>query len=122
MVALSFFRPESWCSRPSRCARRINVLRAKYDPQSHKNVEAHVSLTVPLQKEPDDHQWAGLERIGSQFQAFPISYGPLVPFLPRPGAALDIQPKAQLDNYVSRWKSARFFLGLLHPDIHSGRI
>jgi hypothetical protein len=37
---------------------QINMLRAKYDPQSYKNVEAHISLTVPLQKEPDDHQWA----------------------------------------------------------------
>ena len=70
---------------------QINVLRAKYDPQSHKNVEAHISLTVPLQKEPDDHEWAEFERIALRFQAFPIGYEPLVPFLLRPGAALDIQ-------------------------------
>ncbi len=75
---------------------QINVFRAKYDPQSHKIVEAHISLTVPLQKEPNDRQWAELERIASQFQAFPINYGPLVSFLPKPGAALDIQPQAQL--------------------------
>jgi 2'-5' RNA ligase len=94
---------------------QINVLRAKYDPQSHKNVEAHVSLTVPLQKEPDDHQWADLERIASQFQAFPISYGPLVPFLPKPGAALDIQPQAQLDKLRLALEVSEVFLGAPPP-------
>jgi 2'-5' RNA ligase len=76
---------------------QINMLRARYDPQSHKTVQAHISLTVPFQREPDDHHWAEFERIASRFQAIPISFGPLVPFLPRPGAALDIQPQAQLD-------------------------
>ena len=42
---------------------QINMLCAKYDSESHKNVEAHISLTVPLQKEPDDNQWAEFERI-----------------------------------------------------------
>ena len=90
---------------------QINMLRAKYDPQSHKNVEAHISLTVPLQKEPDDHQWAELEHIASHFQPFPISYGPLVPFLPRPGAALDIQPQAQLDTLRLALEVSDVFLG-----------
>jgi 2'-5' RNA ligase len=76
---------------------QINALRAKYDPLSHRAAEAHISLTAPLQKEPDKHQWTELERITSQFQAFQISFGPLVPFLPRPGAALDVQPQEQLD-------------------------
>jgi 2'-5' RNA ligase len=90
---------------------RINLLRARYDPQSHKNVEAHISLTVPLQKEPDDRHWAELERIASHFQAVPISYGPLVPFLPRPGAALDIQPQAQLDKLRLALEVSEVFVG-----------
>jgi 2'-5' RNA ligase len=90
---------------------RINFLRARYDPQSHKNVEAHISLTVPLQKEPDERHWAELERIVSRFQAIPISYGPLVPFLPRPGAAFDIQPQAQLDKLRLALEVSEVFLG-----------
>jgi len=90
---------------------QINMLRAKYDPLSHKNVDAHISLTVPLQKEPNDHQWADLERIASRFQPFPISYGPLVPFLPRPGAALDIQPQAHLDKLRLALEVSEVFLG-----------
>jgi 2'-5' RNA ligase len=90
---------------------RINALRAKYDPQSHETVEAHISLTVPLQIKPDDHQWAELERIASQFKAFPISYGPLVPFLPKAGAALDIQPQAQLNELRIALEVSKVFLG-----------
>lgn len=90
---------------------QMDMLRAKYDPQSHKNVEEHISLTVPLQKEPDDHHWAELERIASHFEPFPISYGPLVPFLPRPGAALDIQPQAQLDKLRLVLEVSDVFLG-----------
>jgi 2'-5' RNA ligase len=90
---------------------RIDLLRARYDPQSHKNVEAHISLTVPLQKEPDGCHWAELDRIASRFQAIPISYGPLVHFLPRPGAALDIQPQAQLDKLRLALEVSEVFLG-----------
>ncbi len=90
---------------------QINALRAKYDPQSHKTVDSHISLTVPLQKEPDEHLWAELERIASRFQAFPICYGPLVSFLPKAGAALDIQPQAQLDKLRIALEVSEVFLG-----------
>jgi 2'-5' RNA ligase len=90
---------------------QINGLRAKYDPQSHKTVEAHISLTAPLQKEPDDRQWTELERIALQFEAFPIDYGPLVSFLPKAGAALDIQPQAQLDKLRIALEVGEVFLG-----------
>lgn len=90
---------------------QINALRAKYDPQSHKTVNSHISLTVPLQKEPDEHLWAELERIASRFQAFPICYGPLVSFLPKAGAALDIQPQAQLDKLRIALEVSEVFLG-----------
>jgi 2'-5' RNA ligase len=96
---------------PEPARSRINLLRARYDPQSHKHLEAHISLTVPFQKEPDDRHWTELERIASQFQAIPICYGPVVPFLPRPGAALDIQPQAQLDKLRLALEVSEVFLG-----------
>jgi 2'-5' RNA ligase len=90
---------------------QINLLRAKYDPQSHEIAEAHISLTVPLRNEPNIGQWAELERIAARFEAFPISYGPLVPFLPKGGAALDIAPQAQLDRLRLALEASEVFAG-----------
>jgi 2'-5' RNA ligase superfamily len=81
---------------PGRLRKEVNELRARYDPRSHAIAEAHVSLTVPFQKEPDDGLWSELDRVASGFTPFTIRYGPLVSFLPKPGAALGIAPKDEL--------------------------
>jgi 2'-5' RNA ligase len=82
---------------PGRLRKEVNELRARYDPRSHAIAEAHVSLTVPFQKEPDDGLWSELDRVASGFTPFTIRYGPLVSFLPKPGAALGIAPKDELE-------------------------
>lgn len=83
---------------PEPVRNEINAFRAIYDPVSHVSAEAHISLTVPFPVEPDDHAWLELERVASRFQPFAIRYGPLVPFLPKPGAALDVKPQAEIDH------------------------
>ena len=96
---------------PGPVRREVNELRAEYDPRSHAFAEAHVSLTVPLRKEPDDRLWGELVRVASGFAPFTIRYGPLVPFLPRPGAALDIEPEDELDRLRRALEACEVFAG-----------
>ena len=74
---------------PNPVRAEIDLLRARYDSRSHAAAPAHISLTVPLQREPDERRWGELARVAQGFAPFPIRYGPLVPFLPKPGAALE---------------------------------
>jgi hypothetical protein len=71
--------------------KEIDALRPIYDPVSHANVAAHISLTVPFPIAPEDHTCLEPARIAA------IRYAPLVPFLANPGAALEIEPQAELD-------------------------
>jgi 2'-5' RNA ligase len=96
---------------PDPVRKEINALRAKYDPRSHAAAEAHISLTVPFQKEPDDGLWRELDRVASGFAPFAIRYGPLVPFLPKPGAVLDIEPKDELDRLRRTVETCEIFAG-----------
>ena len=89
----------------------INALRSIYDPRSHAGAEAHISLTVPFPREPHEGSWRELERKALGFSPFPLRYGPLVPFLPRPGAALDIAPQAELDRLRSALEACEIFQG-----------
>jgi 2'-5' RNA ligase len=89
----------------------INALRAIYDPVSHEITEAHISLTVPFPAAPDERAWQELERAASGFGPLSISYGPLVPFLPKPGAALQIEPQAELDRLRRALEACRIFQG-----------
>jgi 2'-5' RNA ligase len=96
---------------PERVRKEVNELRAKHDPRSHAIAEAHVSLTVPLQKEPDDDLWSELHRVVSGFTPLTIRYGPLVPFLPKPGAAHDIEPQDELDRLRRVLEACDVFAG-----------
>lgn len=96
---------------PGPVRKEINELRAKYDPRSQASVEAHISLTVPFQKEPDDRLWSELVRVASGFTPFTIRYGPLVPFLPKPGAALEIEPQDELDRLRCALEICEIFEG-----------
>jgi 2'-5' RNA ligase superfamily len=99
----------------------INALRAIYDPVSHAGAEAHISLTVPFPTEPSDRAWLELERIASGFYPFTIRYGPLVPFLPKPGAALDVEPQANSIACAAPLRRARYFRVRARARIDSGR-
>jgi 2'-5' RNA ligase len=94
---------------PGPVREEIDGLRARYDPRSHAVAPAHISLTVPLQKEPDERLWRELERVVHGFAPFLIRYGPLVPFLPKPGAALAIEPQAELDRIRRALESCEAF-------------
>ena len=96
---------------PGPVRKAINALRAKYDSRSHAGAEAHISLTVPFQKELDDRLWSELVRAVSGFKPFTIRYGPLVSFLPKPGAALDIAPKDELDRLRTALECCEIFEG-----------
>jgi 2'-5' RNA ligase len=96
---------------PGRVRKEVNELRARYDPRSQAAAEAHVSLTVPFQKEPDHGLWSELDRVASSFRPFTIHYGPLVSFLPKPGAALDIEPKDALDRLRRALETCEVFAG-----------
>jgi 2'-5' RNA ligase len=89
----------------------INALRATYDPVSHAITEAHISLTVPFPAAPDERAWHELERAASVFARFQIRYGPLVPFLPKAGAALQIEPQAELDRLRRALEACQIFQG-----------
>jgi 2'-5' RNA ligase len=96
---------------PDPVRKDVNELRARYDPRSNAIAEAHITLTVPLQKEPDDRLWNELERVAVGFAPFTIRYGPLVPFLPKPGAALDIEPQDELDRLRRALETCEIFAG-----------
>jgi 2'-5' RNA ligase len=96
---------------PDPVRNEINELRARYDPRSHAIAEAHITLTVPLQREPDDHQWDELDRVARGFAPLTIRYGPLVPFLPKPSAALDIEPQDEIDRLRRALETCEVFAG-----------
>ena len=96
---------------PEQVRNEIDALRSIYDPASHSGAKAHISLTVPFPREPDEHAWSALQRIASGFTPFTIRYGPLIPFLPKPGAALDIQPQAELDRLRCALEDCDIFKG-----------
>jgi 2'-5' RNA ligase len=102
---------------PDPVRKEINELRTKYDPRSQAIADAHISLTVPFQKEPDEGLWSELDRIASGFSPFTIRYGPLVPFLPEPGAALNIEPQDELDRLRRALETSEIFVGAA-PRIH----
>ena len=96
---------------PAPVRAEIDLLRARYDPRSDAIAPAHISLTVPLQREPDERLWGELEQVAQDFAPFPIRYGPLVPFLPKPGAALAIEPQDELDRIRCALESCEVFAG-----------
>jgi hypothetical protein len=55
-------------------------MRARCDAHSHADVDAHISLTVPLAKQPDDSLWGAVKHVASGFRPIAFRYGPLVPY------------------------------------------
>ncbi len=96
---------------PEPVRNEINALRAIYDPVSHAGAEAHISLTVPFPTAPDACSWRELGRVASGFSPMTIRYGPLVPFLPKPGAALQIEPQTELDRLRRALEACQIFQG-----------
>jgi 2'-5' RNA ligase len=102
---------------PEPVRNEIIALRSIYDPVSRARAEAHISLSVPFFSEPHEGAWRELERLASSFMPFTIRYGPLVPFLPKPGAALDIAPQAELDRLRRTLETCDIFQGV-RPRAH----
>jgi 2'-5' RNA ligase len=89
----------------------VNVLRARYDPQSQAGCDAHISLTVPLPRPMRESHWRELEAIVSAIESFPIQYGPLRHYLPHPGICLKIEPQDKLDRLLMELERASVFSG-----------
>jgi 2'-5' RNA ligase len=89
---------------------QVNALRAKHDPVSHACCDAHISLTVPLAREPSDSDWKELNLIVSTISPITVHYGPLTSYLPHPGVVLDIAPQALLDSLRARLETCAAFV------------
>lgn len=106
---------------PGPVRKEINELRAKYDPRSQASVEAHISLTVPFQKEPDDRLWSELVRVASGFTPFTIRYGPLVPSFRSEALHSKLNRKMSSTVFAARWRSAKYSKVRVRASIRTGR-
>ena len=70
-----------------------NKLREKYDPESQKICDAHITLTQPLLEEPNEEAWKLIESILSNFEPFVIHFGPIEQFGSSPVVKFDVEPK-----------------------------
>jgi len=90
---------------------QVNLLRAKYDPQSQQICDAHICLTIPFPRPLTSAQWNELELIASEIETFSVHYGPLKNYLPHPGVCLAIEPQAKLDGLRVALEASSGFMG-----------
>ena len=89
----------------------VNALRARHDPRSQAACDAHVSLTLPLAREPGEADWRQLQGIAARARPVTVRYGPLRHYLPHPGVCLTIEPQRELDQLRAALESADIFGG-----------
>ncbi len=73
----------------------IDTLRDKYDPQSAKYCQAHISLSEPLAGPLTEEQLTELKESLSRIKPFEMKYGPLRSFPPYPGVCYTITPEKE---------------------------
>jgi len=81
---------------PASVRRQVNALRQRYDPESQRICETHITLTQPLLREPTDSDWQALENVVRACSPFTIRYGPLDTFLPYPCIFFRIEPAGKV--------------------------
>lgn len=74
----------------------VNELREKYDPESQRVCEAHITLTQPFLDKPSDDTWKLIESTLSDFKPLTIHFGPIEPFGSSAVVKFDIEPKDKL--------------------------
>ena len=74
----------------------VNKLRSKYDPESQRTCEAHITLTQPFLEEPNDESWELIESVLRKAEPFDIHYGPIETFGDSPTLKFDIEPKDEI--------------------------
>jgi 2'-5' RNA ligase len=74
----------------------VNPLRERYDTASARICEAHITLTQPFVRAPDDSTWATVEQVAASVQPIEIRYGGLDTFLPYPCLYVAIEPNESL--------------------------
>jgi 2'-5' RNA ligase len=90
---------------------QVNALRARHDPESQATCDAHISLTVPLPREPADRDWEELAAVVAAITPPTIRYGPATTSLPHAGVVLAIEPQAELDRLRAALESCAAFAG-----------
>ncbi len=80
---------------PNEVIEPIDALREKYDSQSARYCQAHISLSEPLTGPLTDEQLKELKETLSIIQPFEIKYGPLRSFPPYPGVCYTITPEKE---------------------------
>ena len=73
--------------------RATDILRERYDPESARICQTHISLSEPLLGPLTDEQLAELEEKLKVMDPFEIHYGPLRSFPPYPGLTYTITPE-----------------------------
>lgn len=102
---------------PKEIRKLVNMQREHIDPVSQSYCEAHISVTQPLIRKPNDDEWHDLETTISDFGSFDISYGPLNSFLPYPCIWYEIKPAEKVLNLRNLLHQTGFFnLAMKHPE------
>jgi len=77
---------------PDAVRQQVNALRQRYDPESQRICETHITLTQPLVRVPSEADWRSLQSMVGACSPFTIQYGPLDTFLPYPCIYFRIEP------------------------------
>jgi 2'-5' RNA ligase len=90
---------------------QVNALRARHDPVSQATCDAHISLTVPLLREPGERDWEELAAAAAATAPLTIRYGAATTCLPHAGVVLAIEPQDELDRLTTALESCAAFAG-----------
>lgn len=96
---------------PPEVSEAVNALRAKYDPESARTCEAHISLSRPLQTPLTQDGLNDVVRVLHEVKPLTMQYGPLITYPPHPGVAFDISPKEEFEALRVRLHSTSPFIG-----------
>ncbi len=102
---------------PAELRDMVDALRRRYDPESARISEAHITLTQPLVEALSDADARQIAARCEQEAPFEIRVGPLRSFLPAPVLWLDTQPAARIVALRGDLHALDLFdLGLPHTD------
>ena len=94
---------------PKKVCSIVDALREKYDPLSQAIMGAHITLTQPFLKEPTPQVWKEINKILSEFEIFPITYGPIETFPSSSVIKFKIQQQNQILSLRNKLHQTGYF-------------
>lgn len=93
---------------PKNVSSIVDMLRAQYDPESHKTCVSHITLTQPLLEKPTSGQIASMRDLAMSIAPFTIQYGPVQLFGSK-CVVFGVEPKQEIVSIRNRFHETGLF-------------